>query len=381
MSIINDSQKIQILSDLVSINSVNGNEKEVAIYLSNLFKKYGIESKLIEVIPGRSNLIASIGHGKPVLGYAVHLDVVDIVDKSKWNSDPFTLTVKQGKLYGRGSVDMKSGVAAMAISLIELNANNCIQNGTLKFLATIGEEVGEPGSQYFYENGYMDNVDALVIGELSGYQVVHAHKGSMDMRLTSIGKTAHSSMPELGYNAIDPLIDLISNANRTFRSYNKSDAILGSFTFNTTIFNSGTQVNSIPENAIAEINARTIPEFDNLMVEDNMNTLIAKVNSMGANIKLDTYMSLKSINVTPSSSLAKLAQKVGKKYTGNNIPTSSIAPVTDASNLLRGKTDNFPFIAFGPGNETVHQINEYVEKEMYFNFIDIYQDIAKEYLS
>ena len=92
----------------------------------------------------------------------------------------------------------------------------------------------------------------------------------MDIKLTSQGKEAHSSMPEKGYNAIDPLMDLLVKVNKAFRETDKNNPDLGKLTFNITVFTGGEQVNMIPGEATVQINVRTIPEFNNSLVEKKL---------------------------------------------------------------------------------------------------------------
>lgn len=201
-----DEEKIKILSDMIAIKSVNENEIEVANYLKELLAKYGIESKIVPVTDTRVNLVAEIGSGSPVIGVSGHMDVVSHGDESEWTSDPFTLTERDGKLYGRGTNDMKAGLVNLALVMIELKENNELKNGTVRFLATTGEEVGGAGSKKLYEEGYMNDVDYLWVAEPSHDTIIYAHKGSLNLRVRSIGEAAHSSMPDQGYNAINPLM-------------------------------------------------------------------------------------------------------------------------------------------------------------------------------
>jgi succinyl-diaminopimelate desuccinylase len=226
----------------------------------------------------------------------------------------------------------------------------------------------------------MDDVDALVIGEPSGYMVVYAHKGSMDIKLKSKGKAAHSSLPEEGYNAIDPLISLLNKANKLFKDSNKQNSLLGKATFSTTIIEGGNQVNSIPEFASSEMNIRTIPEFDNKEVEKIMEDLVHKQNEAGAEITMDIYMSQPSVETDSNSSLVKLSKDLGTKYAGFDVEAVAIPPVTDASNLLKGKSKSFPLAIFGPGSDTPHKVDEYVDKQMYLDFICLYVDLFTSYL-
>ena len=97
-----DEEKIKILSDIVAIETVDRNEEDVANYLATLLSEYGIDSKVIPTgIPGRANLVAEIGSGSPVLAISGHMDVVSAGNAEAWTSDPYTLTERDGKLFGR----------------------------------------------------------------------------------------------------------------------------------------------------------------------------------------------------------------------------------------------------------------------------------------
>ena len=376
-----DAEKVQLLADLIAIKSVNDNEVTVAQHLQKLLAKYDISAQILPVEGNRADLVAEIGSGQPVLGISGHMDVVSAGDESQWTSDPYTLTERDGKLYGRGAADMKSGLAAMVIAMIEIKQNHLLKQGTLRLMATMGEEVGELGSKKFADDGYMADVDALVIGEPSGYAIGYAHKGSIDIRLTSTGKAAHSSMPEQGYNAIDPLIDLLGKANHTFRDTDRHSELMGKLLFNTTIFNGGNQVNSIPEKATAEINIRTVPEFNNDEVAEKMTALVDEQNAKGADIAMDIYMSQPSIETSGKSTLVTLGQEIGAQYAGEDVPTNAITAVTDASNMVYGKGLDYPLAIFGPGSLTVHQVNEYVGKQMYLDFSKLYVAWFSRYLN
>jgi succinyl-diaminopimelate desuccinylase len=366
----------------VAIPSVNDHEQKVAEYLRKLLAAHQIDSQILPVTGDRANLVAEIGSGHPILGISGHMDVVDPGDADQWASDPFTLTERQGNLYGRGATDMKSGLAAMVIAMIELAAQGKPTKGTIRLMATMGEEVGELGSKHFLDDGYMKDVDALLIGEPSGWYVAHAHKGSMDIRFTSHGRAAHSSMPEDGFNAIDPLLQLLQDGNHLFREMNhETNELLGPLTFNTTIFNGGSQVNSIPDKAVAEVNIRTIPELNNAEVKEELQRLVTIQKEDGAQIDMDVYMSQPSRSVQGDSALADLAAKLGQQYSGKELKRGGIAPVTGASNLLEGKPKNYPFVIFGPGNNTPHQVNESVPKKMYLQFCDLYQDLFDQFLN
>ncbi|GAF41503.1 succinyl-diaminopimelate desuccinylase [Agrilactobacillus composti DSM 18527 = JCM 14202] len=381
MTAINSETAIKILSDVVAIQSVNDHEKAVAAYLQQLFTSFDIESKVIPIEGDRGNLVAEIGSGQPVLALSGHMDVVEAGEPTAWQFDPFKLTEDNGELYGRGAVDMKGGLVALVIAMIELKKQGLPKKGTIRLLATMGEEVGEAGSAAFYEQGYMKDVAGLIIGEPNGYQIGYAQKGSMDIQFTSQGQAAHSSMPDKGYNAIDPLMALLNEANQFFREPTFKSSSMGPLTFNTTVFTGGNQVNSIPDQASAQVNIRTVPEFTNDMVQQRLTELIQRYNENGAQIKMDIYMSEPPVAVDQNNTLVQISRSVVGRYTPDDVPVAPITAVTDASNLTKDKPASFPFIILGPGNTTVHQVNEHLNKQMFLNFIQIYQTVFDEFLN
>lgn len=406
MSTFSNEEKVQILSDIVAMNTVNDNEIEVCEYFQKLFAQHGIDSTIDKIDDRRANLIAEIGEGQPVIGISGHMDVVSEGDHSQWTYEPFTLTEDNGFLYGRGSADMKSGLAALAIALIEINNTQSLKQGRIKFLATTGEEMEQLGSQSLYEKGYMDDVEALVIAEPCQDMMVYAHKGSMDYRIKSQGISAHSSMPILGFNAIKPLIEFIQDIDASYNKISKEvkgnaldfthfidrmkqslpatyaaeeiENALQGLVITNTLIKGGVQVNSVPEDADADFNIRTIPEYNNDQVKALFDDTIEKHNANGAKLESDLYLDLDPVLTTGENSLIDTAQTIAKSAFNKEFIAAPIGGVTDASNLLRGKDENFPFLVFGPG-EKPHQIDERVEKSMYFKFIDFYTDLLTTY--
>ncbi|WP_429951375.1 succinyl-diaminopimelate desuccinylase [Enterococcus sp. AZ170] len=376
-------EKIQILKDLVAIKSVNGNEKKVAEYLSKLFKKHGIDSSFLEYDKDRDNLIVEIGNknSEKVLAFSGHMDVVSAGNVSDWTSDPFKPEIRDGKMYGRGTCDMKSGLAAMAIAMIELKEEKAEFNGRLRLIATVGEEVGELGAEQLTKEGYVDDVTSMVIGEPSGYAgIVYAHKGSINFKVASLGKNAHSSMPQLGVNAIDHLNDFYSRANQLFRSEIHTDEVLGDFIYNVTMISGGEQINSIPSEASLQGNIRTIPGYDNELVIKKMNELIDELNQKETyHLTLSIEANKISVKSEKDSDIAKIAQQVAKKQVNVDIPMVGISGTTDAAEFTKGKKV-FPVIIFGPGNETPHQVDEYVDVDNYLEMVAIYKEMATTYL-
>ncbi|SUM64245.1 succinyl-diaminopimelate desuccinylase [Staphylococcus hominis] len=410
LNVLTQEDRIQILSDIVEIKTVNDNELEVANYLKKLFSKYNIDSQVDEVSKGRANLIATIGSGKPVVGISGHMDVVNEGNYEDWSFEPFQLTEDNGFLYGRGAADMKSGLAALAIALIEIKKNNDLSKGTIKFMATVGEEMEQSGSRQLYEKGYCDDLDALLIAEPSYPSLVYGHKGSMDYRITSSGKSSHSSTPFLGENAINSLLSFIQNINKEYSGLTKSvkgksldfsnmiktldnelpkditqeqaQELIEGLVITNSIINGGSQVNSVPDSAFAEFNVRTIPEYNNTKVKELFNKHLQKANDNGAKLSKEIFLDLDPVVTTGNNKLVKIGYEKARAHfhNENELIITPTVGVTDASNLLRDKDENFPFLVFGPGIGP-HQIDECVEKENYLNFIDYYINLLETFIS
>ncbi|MBC6149385.1 ArgE/DapE family deacylase [Listeria innocua] len=374
-------RKIQILKDIVNIDSTNGHEEQVANYLQKLFAEYGIESEKVQYDVDRASLVSEIGSndGK-VLAFSGHMDVVDAGDVSKWKFPPFEATEHEGKIYGRGATDMKSGLAAMVIAMIELHEEKQKLNGKIRLLATVGEEVGELGAEQLTQKGYADDLDGLIIGEPSGHRIVYAHKGSINYTVKSTGKNAHSSMPEFGVNAIDNLLLFYNEVEKFVKSIDATNEILGDFIHNVTVIDGGNQVNSIPEKAQLQGNIRSIPEMDNETVKQVLVKIINKLNKQeNVNLELIFDYDKQPVFSDKNSDLVNVAKRVASDIVKEEIPLLGISGTTDAAEFTKAKKA-FPVIIFGPGNETPHQVNENVPVENYLEMVDVYKQIAIEFL-
>lgn len=204
-----EKKKVDLLSEMIQTKSINGNEKEVAKILQRELNEAGISNEILPFGDNRANLVATLGSGHPVLAVSGHMDVVD-VDEENWNTDPFELVEKEDMFYGRGVTDMKAGLIASVIAMIELKEAETSLKGTIKLLASGGEEVGQLGAEKMANQGYMKDVDALLIAEPSGYRCVYANKGELNVMINSKGKAAHSSMPKAGINAVEHLLQVLN---------------------------------------------------------------------------------------------------------------------------------------------------------------------------
>lgn len=383
-TIMNKEKKIKILQDVIQIETVNDNEVAVAEYFKNLLNEYGIDSKLVEYSPTRANLVAEIKGEKPgkVLIFNGHSDVVAAGDPEDWTHPPFAGVIEDGKLYGRGATDMKAGLTALALAMIEIKEQDLLKAGTIRFIITVGEEIGMYGSKQMTEEGYVDDADAIIVGEpkMGNGKIVTAHKGSVQYEIVSYGRSAHSSMPELGINSIQQIVDFIPVANEKIAEAaskgenEKLGRMLNAFT----VIDGGDQINSIPAITKLKGNGRTVPEVDNEMFLDALNASIDEINNqIEGRLELNIMQNNPAVESDFDTDLIQSFRNVANV----EIEPVGMTGATDASNFGRIEKD-FDLAIYGPGvMEVAHQVDEYVEIDDYLNFIDLYQKVAQDYLN
>ncbi|HDM2185767.1 TPA: ArgE/DapE family deacylase [Staphylococcus aureus] len=404
MTTFSEKEKIQLLADIVELQTENNNEIDVCNYLTDLFDKYDIKSEILKVNEHRANIVAEIGNGSPILALSGHMDVVDAGNQDNWSYPPFQLTEKDGKLYGRDTTDMKGGLMALVVSLIELKEQNELPHGTIRLLATAGEEKEQEGAKLLADKGYLDDVDSLIIAEPTGSGIYYAHKGSMSCKVTATGKAVHSSVPFIGDNAIDTLLEFYNLFKEKYSELKQQDtkheldvapmfkSLIGKeiseedanyasgLTAVCSIINGGKQFNSVPDEASLEFNVRPVPEYDNDFIESFFQNIINDVDSN--KLSLDIPSNHRPVTSDKNSKLITTIKDVASSYVEQDeIFVSALVGATDASSFLGDNKDNVDLAIFGPGNPLMaHQIDEYIEKDMYLKYIDIFKEASIQYL-
>ncbi|HFR3410809.1 TPA: ArgE/DapE family deacylase [Streptococcus suis] len=403
-------EAVQLLQDMIQINTENDNEEELARYIQEFLSAHGIESELVEFAPRRASLVAEISNGPgKKLGLTGHLDVVSAGNAEDWTHSPFSGFVDENKiLWGRGASDMKSGLAALVLAMVALHESQDY-SGTIRLLATVGEEVGEYGSKQLTKLGYVDDLDGLLIGEPCNIGIIYAHKGSLNYKVTSKGTAAHSSMPELGNNAIEHLNHAMLKISEAIaqEATKHTDPELGQTFHNITVVTGGQQVNSIPDWASFEANARTIPAFDNQDVIRTVKEVIEELNEQeGFDLSIEVTADQKPVVSDKHSPLIQSILKVQQQFPSlqvpaqlkqmeevlggdlsgqNDLPTTlvplAVSGTTDAAQFTQSKK-TFDVAVYGPGIPMLnHKIDERLPVEQYWDFIAIYQAILSDYLS
>lgn len=381
-------RQIKLLQDLIKIETIDDHEKQVVDYLEKLFVSYGERVRFTRVPyqEDRQSVVISIGpqNGSFTLGFSGHMDVVNLGDRSAWKDDPFSgkLYDNDSKMYGRGTTDMKSGLAGMIGTFLTLLDENVVLKGELRLLATVGEETGMWGSKKLTEQGYVNDLDVLVIGEdTTNLNVVYASNGDIDYTITSYGKVAISSQAGAGINSLDNMLDFIQLANEKLRHLPKIHETLGPVVHNVTMISGGDQVNSIPGKITARGNIRINPLYSVAEIQRILENVVAQVNQMPQHkFELQYDYLGGAVDGDLQGEYVTTTKTMLTDILGHSVKIVGEPGATDASNFVKSPTAP-TMIVVGPGNDSVHQIDEYVDVDEYLAAAEFYERFAKKYLS
>lgn len=269
---------VKLASDLVKIPSCclsDRRENDVAAYIYDLFHKEGIPAELTEAEIGRYNvtgLVKGTGRGRSLM-LCGHLDTVPAYDMN----DPLSGSAKDGKLYGRGSCDMKGPLASMLAAIIGLKRSGVQLQGDLVFAGVIDEEEMGKGVDHLALHGPF--VDGAVIGEPTGMRIALGHKGLEWLKITVLGKKVHGGKMELGVNAIAMAGKLIQ---RIYDEYvpmlnGREHPVLGHPTINIGKIEGGDQPSTVPGSCTLEIDRRWIPGESLEQVYDELSVILTEL--------------------------------------------------------------------------------------------------------
>lgn len=376
---------IKFLQSAIQIDTVSlsGDEQALAGLIAAQLGKAGIQSRLHPLDGRRANLIATLDSGVPgpTLVLSGHLDTVP-VGTVQWSYDPFGAVIDDGVMYGRGTVDMKSGLCALMFAMIRhAQRPGTHWCGKVVFAATSCEEVGSKGAQALVKAGLLPQFDALIIAEPTNCRPVIAHKGAYWTRICSHGTASHSSMPEKGVNAID-------NMFRLYRQLSNVDLqapdhpLLSPPTLSVTQISGGKQPNVTPDRCELTIDMRTLPGQAHTNLAKQMQDLAGEVTQQGPNCRFEfeTLLDIPGVSTRPEAAIVQVARHVLQQAGASeqDVQPRGATYFTDGSVLQARGQD---ILVLGPGDPGLaHQVDEHVAIADYLSMIDIYEEILGAYL-
>jgi succinyl-diaminopimelate desuccinylase len=345
---------VELTRELVRTETVNppGDEARAAALLAGRLEAAGLQVAAHELAPGRTSLVARRpGSGDaPSLCLTGHLDTVPLGGRD-WAGDPFGAEIDGDRLYGRGSSDMKGGVAAIVVAAERVAALGRGRAG-LELVLSAGEETGCAGALDLARTaGALGRVGALLVAEPTTNHPCVAHKGVVWLDAVAEGRTAHGSMPHLGDNAIHKLARAITRLEGTRFDVPAHD-LLGEPTLNVGTVTGGININSVPDRASAGLDVRTVPGLD----AETVRAHLAGV--AGDEVRVDVRLALDAIDTDPGDAWVRDVFDVMAPLIGERPEPRGLAYFTDGS-ALAPAYGTPPTIICGPGDaEQAHRTDE-----------------------
>lgn len=374
---------VEILQKFISFKTVNepGDEKPLAEYIKVLLDDIGLETRLDDLGNNRANIIGRLkGTGeRGTLLFNGHLDTVPSGD-IEWKHEPYIGHIEDGKIYGRGTADMKGGLAAMLVAIKAIKESEAELKGDFLYTATAGEETDSIGAVKFVNDGGLDEVGAIIIGEPGSGKINIAEKGALWVEITTYGKTAHGAFPTEGINAIVHMNAFISEI-LSYRFKYEENLTVGHPTMNISTIRGGVKTNVVPDRCSITIDMRTVPGMNHNEIIKDFEKLILKLSKEIEGFKADIRIlnNRAAVETKKTHPFIKLAQGTFKEVFDMDTEPQGVNFYTDASIFLPAKS--VPCIFFGPGDSSMaHQPNEYITIESFRQTVQYYIKIIENYL-
>lgn len=352
---------ISLLRDLVAIDSVNpslvpgaSGEGVLASVLADRMRAAGLEVELQEVAPGRPNVIGVLDGrqaGRSLM-FCGHMDTVGVEGMDA----PFDPVVRDGRLYGRGSQDMKGGLAAM-VDAARVAAENGFSRGRLIVAAVVDEEYASLGADALVTKW---RADAGVVTEPTGLQIAVAHKGFAWLDVETRGRAAHGSRPRDGRDAILRMGRVLHRLEALDRELQARPphALMGTASLHASIVAGGTELSSYPERCVLQMERRTVPGESPDVVEREVQGILDSLASQDPEFegRARVTFTRPPYELPPGHWLPEELSAVLASL-GHDPARVGMSFWTDAAVLGAAGT---PTVLFGPGGEGLHGREEYV---------------------
>lgn len=371
---------IEFTQSLVRIKSVSGQEEEIVKFIEKKMNALGYDEVIIDSM---GNVVGRIGNGEKIIMFDSHVDTVEVKDEEKWDVPPFSGNIVYGRLYGRGSVDMKSGAAA-SIYAGAIAKNLGFDSGKAIYVScSVFEEDcdGENLKHLFKELNFKPNY--MIICEPSGNKISLGHKGKAQMSIKTHGISAHGSAPEKGINAIYEMAEIIQRVEKTNVELMKKDGPRGTLVMSR-ISSTSASLNAVPSECEVYLDRRMVPGETEDDIKKEMVQIIKGKNATwevgtlyrkswtGMDIKYEPFHLAWKIDLNhelTKTCIAAYNENFGSnraEYDFWDFSTNAVTPVSMG----------IPTIGFGPGEyKLAHMHNEHCKVNQIIDACSFYARI------
>ncbi|WP_026851295.1 M20 family metallopeptidase [Glaciibacter superstes] len=360
-----DVTRLQSLTfDLIEAAGENpgGFEEATVAVLADACERFGFTLELIDVAPGRTNLVATLpGGSEPGLMFLGHSDVVPAGEG--WRTPPFEPFIDAGRIYGRGSTDMKGGLASVLVAMATIASMELSLRGPLQLVCTVDEEDLGIGIRAYAPTAQRGQFAGCVVAEPTDLTTVIGCRGDSYLKLTVNGMAAHSGRPDDGRNAIAAaarVLELIRADHDARRA--APDPLLGSGTWSIGSILGGTGTSIVAAECVVSIDRRLMPDEDAGAITRDLLRLVhdAGIDGDGIVITMDIEMEMPGFRTDPAHPLVTSAVDAIRDAGGGTSEVGGWTAACDGGFIARDV--GVPCIVLGPGglNDQAHQANESV---------------------
>jgi succinyl-diaminopimelate desuccinylase len=365
---------VSLTKSLLQFDTINppGRERECARYAGRLLEEWGFRVDYHEYDEARTSVVARAGgvDGKAPLCLTGHIDTVAL-GAVPWTRDAFAGETDGDRLYGRGSSDMKAGVAALLLAAKSF-AGRLEGTPGLVIVLTAGEEGGCIGSAHLARSPLLGRAGAIVVGEPTANQPYVGHKGSVKFEARFRGVSAHGSMPELGVNAVYKAARAIARLE-AFDFQAKAHPLMGAPTLNVGTVQGGDGINMVPDWASIGVDIRTVPGMDHA-------ALLARLRGvLGEDAQMEVISNLPPVWTPPEEEWLQRVLEICARHLGARPQPRTATYMTDAANLLKAYV-GAPTVVLGPGEpQMAHQTDEYCSQQRIRQAVAIYEALIGDW--
>jgi succinyl-diaminopimelate desuccinylase len=392
-SLVDADGVVAFARDLVRTRSVhdpeNGcGEAAAAAVVEAKMREFGWTPVVTQVAQGRPNVVAVIdggGGAGPALAFVGHTDVVTEGAAEAWTVDPYGGEIRDGRLYGRGAADMKSGLAAMLYAVRALQRSGPFP-GRVTVCALVDEEGLMLGVKQFAASDAAVALDGAIVGEPEGGEICLCAKGAIRVRVDLRGAMAHGAMPQHGRNPIAAagrLLAALTAYQEELTSRHGAHEHLGSVFLTPTVVRAGSvaQLNVIPAHCTVGIDVRTIPGVDHGMLRRRIRLLAERAGEPdGVRATTTVLDDRPPVQVGRDEPVAVAVAEAHEAIVGEPPRYGGVPGTTDGTILTT--VTGVPTVVYGPGGKWMaHRADEFVEVAEIVRYTRVYAEAARRFLT
>jgi succinyl-diaminopimelate desuccinylase len=374
-----DLTGLELTRKLIAFDTINppGREFDCATFLADILERAGFKIRLHDWQSQRPNLIATLpateAPVRDALVFSGHLDTVPL-GQADWSVDPFAGEIREGRLYGRGTSDMKSGVAACVMAGLAL-AREPVRRAEVRLILSAGEETGCEGVLALADRPEtLGTCEALIVAEPTDNRPFVGHKGALWLQLVHKGVTAHGSMPEKGVNAIFAACESVS-ALRGFDFGVTPHPVMGGPSLNVGNMTAGMNINSVPDLAHVGVDIRSTVGQSNAEIKAQLGDVLDD------DVEIVTLTDMDHVYTDPDTPWMQQVFSVVGDVSGTAPEVGTATYFTDAS-VLKPVMGDPATLIMGPGAMAMaHQTDEYCETALMDPCIEVFTRLGRQHIA